>query len=334
MQAIWDRVVEPAPILLIVIGSDVAMMEALTAYERPLHGRPTRQLIIEPLRTTEVARLLEVDGADAVDATLVVGGFPLNVLSWPPGASLQSFVSEAVSDPTSALVTSAERTLAAEFPEQDARTVLLAVGAGEASFSRIATRTHIPQTTLRRILDLLVVKRVLSLDHPLSARTTRRLARYTVADPYLRFWLRFIGPGLADIERGRADLVIERMERDWSTYRGRAVEPLVRDALQRRLPIPRLRDARIVGGYWDRAGAVEVDLVGMADDKADHVAFVGSIKWRESRPFNHDDLAALLRHRDAVPGADDRTATVAVTRTGTAIEGITTFGPDLLLTGA
>jgi hypothetical protein len=51
-------------------------------------------------------------------------------------------------------------------------------------------------------------------------------------------------------------------------------------------------------------------------------------------PFNHDDLAALFRHRDAVPGVDDRAATVAVTRTGTAIEGITTFGPDLLLSRA
>lgn len=332
LQAIWDRVLEPSPVLLIAIGSDVAMMEALTAYERPLYGRPTRQLVVEPLRPAEVARLLDIDGADAVDATLVVGGFPLNVLSWPSGTPRDAFITEAVNDPTSALVTSAERTLAAEFPEPEARAVLLAIGAGEASFSRIATRTQIPQTSLRRILDVLVTKRVVSLDHPLSARSTRRLARYTVADPYLRFWLRFIGPGLADIERGRADLVIERIERDWSTYRGRAVEPLVRDALQRRLPVAQLGDARIVGGYWDRVGTVEVDLVGMAADTADRVAFVGSVKWRESRPFTHDDLAALLRHRDAVPGADRDTAAIAVTRTGTAVDDIMTFGPDLILT--
>lgn len=335
LQAIWDRVVEPAPILLIVVGSDLAMMEALTSYDRPLYGRPTRQMVIDPLRAGEVAQLLGIDGA--VDATLVVGGFPLNVLSWPPGTPLRAFVTEAVSDPTSALVISAERTLSAEFPEPDARSVLLAVGASETSFSRIAARTQIPQTTLRRILDLLVSKRVLSLDHPLSARSTRRLARYTVADSYLRFWLRFIGPGLADIERGRADLVIDWILRDWPTYRGRAIEPLVREALQRRLPDERLGDARIVGGYWDRSGSIEVDLVGMAGASADHVALVGSIKWRTSRPFNHDDLAALRHHRDVVPGTDERTALVAVTRTGAetpgiAAFGVVTFGPELLLT--
>jgi hypothetical protein len=92
LQAIWDRVVEPAPILLIVIGSDLAMMEGLTSYDRPLYGRPTRQLVIEPLHTGEVAHLLGVDGADAVDAALVVGGFPLLVLSWPHGMPLEDFV--------------------------------------------------------------------------------------------------------------------------------------------------------------------------------------------------------------------------------------------------
>jgi len=64
----------------------------------------------------------------------------------------------------------------------------------------------------------------------------------------------------------------------------------------------------------------------MAAETADWVAFVGSIKWRESRPFGPDDLAALLRHRDAVPGADHQTATVAVTRTGAAVDGVTAFG--------
>jgi AAA+ ATPase superfamily predicted ATPase len=332
LQAIWDRVVEPAPMLLIIIGSDLAVMEALTSYDRPLYGRPTMQLVIEPLHAGEVGRLLNLDGADAVDAALIVGGFPLIALSWSPGTTMEGFITDAVSDPTSALVSSAERTLAGEFPDVETSAVLLAVGAGEVAFSRIATRTQIPQTTLRRILDVLVAKRVLALEYPLSARSTRRLAHYTVIDAYLRFWLRFIGPGLSDIERGRADLVIARILRDWPTYRGRAVEPLVRRAMERQLPRPDLGAARTVGAYWDRSGTTEVDLVGAEAIDAARVDFVGSIKWRATRPFDNTDLAVLVRHRDAVPGTDDDTVLVAVTRTGATIPGVdVTFGPDLLL---
>lgn len=333
LQAIWDRIVEPASILLIVIGSDLAMMEAMTSDDRPLYGHPTRQLIVQPLRTGEVGRLLDVTGADAVDATLMVGGFPLLVLSWPTGTSREDFLAQSVNDPTSALITSADRTLAAEFPEPEARAILESVGAGDVSFARIATRTQIPQTTIRRVLDTLVAKRVVSVDRPLSVRRTRRLTRYTVVDPYLRFWLRFIGPGLPEIERGRADLVIERITRDWETYRGHAVEPLVRTALQHRLPLTELGAARVVGSYWERTGTVEVDLVGTAaPEDIRRVEFVGSIKWRSERPFRQDDLLALAKQRDAVPGADENTLLVAVTRSGITAHGAdATFGPDLLL---
>ncbi len=55
------------------------------------------------------------------------------------------------------------------------------------------------------------------------------MARYTVLDPYLRFWLRFVGPRLAELSRGRSDLVVARVPRDWNAYRGRAVEPVVLD---------------------------------------------------------------------------------------------------------
>ncbi|TLQ43740.1 DUF234 domain-containing protein [Streptomyces marianii] len=33
------------------------------------------------------------------------------------------------------------------------------------------------------------------------------------------------------LERGRGDLALERIERSWTTWRGRAVEPLIRESL-------------------------------------------------------------------------------------------------------
>ncbi len=75
----------------------------------------------------------------------------------------------------------------------------------------------------------------------------------------------------------------ERGRGSWAGYRGRAIGPLVREALKLLLPNERLGEARYVGGYWNRRGDVEVDLVGASKkERPDRVDFVGSIKWRDA----------------------------------------------------
>lgn len=315
LQHVWDQVLENRPVLLIAVGSDLAMMSALTGYGRPLFGRPTREVVLDPLTVAEVGDLLGLDAASAIDATLVVGGFPLIAQSWPAGVSRIDFLADALADPTSALIVNGERSLAAEFPDSTARALLSAVGGGESTLAGITSRTGIPATSLRRTLDTLVAKRLLVTELPLSARPAPKLGRVRVVDPYLRFWLRFIEPGLEEIERGRSDLAVQRVEAGWPAYRGAAVEPLVRDSVDRLLPSERFAGTRQVGSYWTRSHDVEVDLVGTADmARVRRVSVIGSIKWRENAPFGRGDLAALHAARTAVPGTDADTLLMAVSR--------------------
>ena len=83
------------------------------------------------------------------------------------------------------------------------------------------------------------------------------------------------------------------------------------------LPEERFGDAQYVGGYWTRKGDVEVDLVG-AEKKVcpRRVAFVGSIKWQESTPFGGRDLGRIAAQLDEVPGTDEDTVLVGVSREG------------------
>ncbi|WP_052745679.1 hypothetical protein [Allosalinactinospora lopnorensis] len=64
---------------------------------------------------------------------------------------------------------------------------------------------------------------------------------------------------------------------------------------------------------------------------AQRICFLGSIKWLERRPFDAHDLGALAAHRDRMPGADGSTPLLAVSRGGTAVGGVATFGPEELL---
>jgi uncharacterized protein len=173
---------------------------------------------------------------------------------------------------------------------------------------------------------------VIAADQPVSLRPAPRLARYRVADPYLRFWLRFIEAGAADIRRGRSDLALARVTRDWVAYRGRAVEPVIREALDRLSATDDiLGRAELVGGWWPRSNNPEVDLVGARPaEKPTVVTFVGSINWREDAAFGERDLAELARHRAQVPGAEEARL-VAVTRTTCAARPDASYTPSDLL---
>lgn len=332
LQKAFDRELSRRPVLLICIGSDLAMMEALNEYGRPFHQRAT-EMVVPPLNPADVAEMLGLPAAEAIDAYLVSGGLPLVLDEWQPGNSVSDYLAEAVPDPTSALLVSGERALAAEFPpDSHARAVLAAIGSGERSFSLIARAAGgVSQASLTRALQLLAAKRVVEALAPLSPRPSRE-TRYIVADPHLRFWLALLGPYLSEIERGRGDLVLARIASAWTTWRGRAVEPVVREAL-RRLPAGRLPEGTAaVGGYWTRTNDPEIDLVG-ADRApiAKRITLVGSIKWLERRPFDIHDLAQLGSHRARMPGADETTPMLAVSRCGTTVDGALAIGPDELL---
>lgn len=332
LQKQFDRELSRRPVLLLCIGSDLAMMEALNDYGRPFHQRAT-EMVVPPLSPADVATMLDLPPADAVDAYLVTGGLPLILDEWPAGASLHEYLATAVDDPTSALLVSAERALAAEFPvDAQARQILGAIGSGERTYSLIGRAAGgVPHASLSRALRLLTAKRVVEATVPLSTQVSRE-TRYFVADPYLRFWLSFLGPHLAEIERGRGDLVLARIDSAWTSWRGRAIEPVVRESL-RRLPAGILpENTTVVGGYWTRTNDPEVDIVG-ADRSpvAKRITVVGSIKWQDSRPFDRHDLARLAVHCSQVPGTDESTPLVAVSRSGATARDVRVLGPEDLM---
>lgn len=321
IQKQWDRSLESQPILLVLIGSDISMMSALSTYGRPLYGRLV-EMTIGPLSPAAIGDMLGLSATDALDAFLVIGGFPRLAQIWRRGESLWQFLRRELDNPESPLVVLGERSLASEFPgELRARDVLEAIGADERAFSSIMHRAQVSNKTLEVALASLLGKRVIEKTLPYSAQPRPKLSRYYVSDHYLRFWLRFVRTGFPMIERGRGDVVVKQIQESWGPFSGRAIEPLIRDAMQSLLPEPRFSDAVYVGSYWNRDGSVEVDLVGGREAaKSAQVDFVGTIKWRERAKLDESDVGRLIAHRALVPGADTLTVLVGVSRTGFATD--------------
>ncbi len=319
LQTVWDQHLSTRPVLLILIGSDLSVMEALQTYGRPFYGRAAR-MTLHPLNPHDVGTMTGLDPSNAIDAYLITGGYPEIVRAWHPGMTRKDYLRASVSDPLSPLLAAGELSMLGEFPEPThARQALEAIGAGETTFSTIASHVGggaaVPAGSLSPALATLIDKRVITFDLPLSTKRDTRNKRYRVADHYLRFWLAFLRRGIAEAERGRGDLVLNRIERSWSAWRGRAVEPLVRESLERMLPNDRWPDTEAVGGWWNRQNRPELDLIGADRRPAREIHFVGSVKWL-GRPFDRRDLDALIRAVVAVPGADENTPLVAVSRDG------------------
>ncbi|SDU26915.1 ATP-binding protein [Jiangella alkaliphila] len=334
LQNAWDRTLENLPVLLVVVGSDVAMMERLTEHDRPLFGR-AGIVVVRPFDPSECAELLG-PGSTAVaafDAHLVTGGSPRLLGRLAASGTAEDFVREQLRDETSDLAVMAQLTLDAEFPpDSQARRILSAIGSAEVgpvSFSRVTHTmdgdTTTVQTAVTRGLKVLAgVGGVVAADLPIGAAPNSRLRRYRVADSYLRFWFRFVGPQLANIARGRGDLAVDAFGRGWQAWRGKAVEPVVREAVLRLAPdLGPLSDVDAVGGWWNRDNSTEVDVVAAHGRQ---VRAVGSVKWCTTTPLSADDAAALRRAQQVVPGAADA-ALLAVCPAGAADDA----GMDLVL---
>ena len=137
---------------------------------------------------------------------------------------------------------------------------------------------------------------------------------YRVADSNLRLYLAAGRAAHEQIRRGRPDIPLRVLHRRWLTWRGKAVESLVRESLALACaagatPWP---DTEVVGSWWNRQVDPQVDLVG-ADryPVASRIYFAGSVKWLGT-PFDRHDLAALTRSASAVPGFAAGAAGLAV----------------------
>jgi AAA+ ATPase superfamily predicted ATPase len=322
LQTAWDRLLSSRPVLLLLLGSDLHMMERLTAYDRPFFGRADN-LLLGPLNPAEVGDSLGLQPADAIDAYLMSGGLPGILRAWPAGLSALEFAERECADPASPLFGVPEASLLAEFPNPDmTRRVIEAVGGGNRTHANIAAEASsrsgaVPSGTLTPVLRRLVEdKHVLAIDEPLSVQASKP-ALYRVADPNLRFYLAMGRAAHELSRRGRSAGAATLITRRWASWRGRAVEPLIQEALSLAaadLPWP---EATVVGGWWNRAFDPEIDLIG-ADRApvARKLWYAGSVKWLDS-PFGSRDLAALQRGVTHVPGYEpDQTALISVSCSG------------------
>ena len=179
VQMIWDRMLEKLPVMLILIGSDMAMMERLANHDRPLFGR-VREYIVPMLTPSEVASAIpRSSSAETFDDWLITGGYPRLVVELRDAQlNAADWVRRSFMDEFSPLVATARLSLDAEFRDSlTAGTVLSTIGSAEPAHLQLgrivdaikdaddaAARKRAQTTVLRALHVLIDDKRLVAVD--------------------------------------------------------------------------------------------------------------------------------------------------------------------------
>jgi len=309
VQRWWDRPVADSRAMLVLCGSEQAVMDDLDHGAAPLHQRFTLKIRLEALAYDEAARLIPgLEPADYVRIYAILGGTPLYVREWNAKASLRENLLTLFGDPRSALVDAVRLALQTDLGDTTASyRALSAVAAGQTKRNQILQRAHITnERTLSRLEQLgLLVKRV-----PVTEGVASRRGVFSVADPYFRFWFRFIEPNLATIDRGfGAQLVDETILPQLDGHIGHVFEEIARTFVSRLVRRGHFV-ARDVGSWWSTDGNHEIDIVGMRTKPS----FIGTVKWRTA-PLGRETYENLAAHAAAL-GAPDTIPWLLVGRGG------------------
>lgn len=303
--------VDNPDLLLCLSGSDISFFERdVVGYGATTYGRRTGSLKLRPFPWPETAAFTPGWSAeDRIRAWAVFGGIPYYLKEIDPAAPLAESIRRAVLYPDGLLRDEPRFLLSQESRLRDLATYmscLRAIAGGATRLNQIAQRIGRARSEeARPFLETLEEMGLLERRRPVTTPAGKKV-HYALADPFLRFWFRFVAPRESRLHtREQADRYLEeavlpQLDKFVSED---AFERVCQDWLMRELD-----DAAEVGRWWGsirrreegrlRSRSYEADVVAV-DDRGKVIA-LGSCKWPEADNAGHAHDAAELNKLEAI----------------------------------
>lgn len=308
----WER--DRVPITLVLSGSALSMMERLLEQGAPLYGRATARPRLAPLDFRDAAAF--ADSGDPIELLrrwAVLGGTPQYNI-WAGTGTVEEVIRERVLTPDAPLYDDPRHLLRGGEGIRDPGTylaILRAVAQGATTHNEIAQQAQVPTGNLARKLKRLEDLGYVAPSAPLERDGSRGRAIQELADPYFRFWFRYVLRNRSRLESGRIDEVYREIMDDLDNVLGPAFEQCCRAWLRRYATEELTGAPREVGSWWSRRGDVQIDIVGV---RSHRYVLVGSCKW--SRRADVDVLGDLLDQQNALGAAARKAKLLVFAREG------------------
>jgi uncharacterized protein len=262
MQHYWDVNKDESKINLMVCGSVFSLMHKIFENSKePLFGRATHLIKIRPFTTSVLKEILNIRNPSwTPDDLLALFSFTGGVAKYvqllmDECAYTKQTMADRIIREDSLFLPEGKNMLIEEFGKEYATyfTILSAIARGENTRSKI-------ETIVKREVGGYLTKlerdyNLISKAIPIFAKAETKKIRYTIEDNFLTFWFRFIYKYSHIIEIGGFDELKKIVVRDYPTFSGKILERYFRTKLTEEKRFTR------IGGYWDRKGETEIDLI-------------------------------------------------------------------------
>jgi AAA+ ATPase superfamily predicted ATPase len=266
IQEVWDLYKDATQVNLIVSGSIHSMMVRLFEdSNEPLFGRATSKIELRPFPISVMKAILKEQNLnyvseDILTLYMLTGGVPeyLEVLM-DSGRNTAEKMIDGITSVDSVFLRDGKDLVVSEFGK-DYKTyfsIMQLIAGGRNRRSKIEDVLGMDAGTYLQRLES--EYSFIRQNSPIFSEPGSRNARWCIADMYLRFYFRFILPHYDYIESGRMDLLNRAVRNGLDEYSGRALEDYFRQRIVEEEVYTEL------GGYWNRKGDVEIDIIMLND---------------------------------------------------------------------
>ncbi|MFM8321647.1 MAG: ATP-binding protein [Chloroflexota bacterium] len=295
LQHAWDHTLSSANLFLIISGSHLGMMQRqVLAYQAPLYGRSTANLLLQPLPFGVTHSFYPNYAADErVAVYAMLGGVPAYWQRFDPNKSVtENIRSEFLN--YSASLHDEPRLLLSDFlrDQHNYVSILRAIANGAATPKEIAGFSGLDEKHVPQYINMLADTGFVARRTPVTQPAASRQGRHFITDPFLRFYYRFLARRQSQLALGIEEQALEEIKRHLLDFIGTYTweelcqEWLLRATGQARLPF--LPDQ--VGGAWTRKA--QVDVVGI--NSMEKTLFLGECKW-SPKPMEREVLETLMQ---------------------------------------
>lgn len=343
LQHLLDHDWADSKLFLILCGSSMSFMEKeVLSKKSPLFGRRTAQMKIEPLTYRDTARFHpELSPEDNAIIYGITGGVPHYINKLEVKSSIKEALLNNFFDTSSYLYEEPQNLLRQELREPAVyNSIITAVAEGASKIGEIATKLHLTTASCSNYIKVLKELEILTEVEPVIDGSKRKKI-YRIADPFFRFWYRFVPQNMGIIASGMFDRVYDAIVgNELPNYMGQIFETICRQyLLYYAKDIPILIGQ--IGEWWgaDPVAKKEIQLdivaqgVKLNPDEPGRKLLIGSCKYRNS-PVPKSELDLIRSYASVFTNANDTCYYYIFSKTGftNQLEGCQDRGEVKLLT--
>ena len=243
----------PENIHIIISGSSIRVMEALTKNDNPLYGRFKTMIFVGEMVYYDSAKFYPSFSLhDRIILYSVFGGIPWINESIDPNISVEENITKLMLEDKGLARVYAEDVVNVECsPVLYSTEIFNAIGNGKRRFSEIQSYINLPsiKTQLTTVLNKLMESKLITKRNPINNKS-RKSAFYEIGSNVVRFYFSHIGV-ITDENTTDKDLVYKTfIAPSLETYVSYRFEDIVRSYFLRLVMCRARMDILRIGSYW------------------------------------------------------------------------------------